>query len=98
MRERTLERKLETSISQIGGMCLKLVSPGNAGVPDRIVLLPGGVAIFVEVKADTGELSRLQRWRIAKMRALGCEVRVLQGMGAVEEFITECREWGWLEV
>ena len=51
MRENTVERVLQKSIKQQGGWCLKFVSPGTAGVPDRICLLPGRVLAFVELKA-----------------------------------------------
>lgn len=51
MRESAVERVLQKSIKQQGGWCLKFVSPGTAGVPDRICLLPGRVLAFVELKA-----------------------------------------------
>ena len=51
MRESTVERVLQKSIKQQGGWCLKFVSPGTDGVPDRICILPGGVVAFVETKA-----------------------------------------------
>ena len=51
MREKVIEHKLLTEVKKIGGLALKFVSPGYDGVPDRIVLLPGGKIGFVEVKA-----------------------------------------------
>jgi hypothetical protein len=42
MREKTLERKLVMATKEMGGICPKFVSPGFDGMPDRIVLLPGG--------------------------------------------------------
>lgn len=51
MRESTVERVLQKSIKAQGGWCLKFTSPGTAGVPDRVCLLPGGVLAFVELKA-----------------------------------------------
>ncbi len=60
-----------------GGLCLKFVSPGTAGVPDRIVLLPEGRLGFVEVKAP-GKVQRpLQAARHAQLRKLGFKVFVL---------------------
>lgn len=50
MLEKELEAKLVKGVEQLGGMCLKWVCPGNSGVPDRIVLLPGGHVDFVELK------------------------------------------------
>ena len=53
MRENAVERTLRNEIKRQGGWCLKFVSPGTAGVPDRICLLPGGVIAFVELKAPS---------------------------------------------
>lgn len=63
--EKDIEKKLRTSIEGRGGRCLKWVCPGWSGVPDRIVLLPGGVIYFVETKRPKGgKLSALQiKWQ-----------------------------------
>lgn len=63
--EKEIEAKLGREVKKCGGRCVKWVSPGNAGVPDRIVLLPGGKILFVELKRPKGgEVSALQRkWR-----------------------------------
>jgi len=58
--EREIESFLRESINKIGGRCLKWVSPGTAGVPDRIVLYNGKV-YFIEVKRPGGTLSKLQQ-------------------------------------
>ena len=50
MEEKRIERRLVRMTSQMGGMALKFVSPGCDGVPDRLVLLPGGEAIEVHVE------------------------------------------------
>ncbi len=77
MREQRIEQKLVKAVKAAGGLCLKFVSPGTAGVPDRIVLLPGGRIGFVEVKAP-GKVPRpLQAARHAQLRKLGFEVYVL---------------------
>ena len=60
MREKDIEKILVDGVKGIGGRAYKWVSPGNNGVPDRIVFLPGGRIIFVELKTDTGTLSSLQ--------------------------------------
>ena len=51
MREKTIEHQLVIAVKAIGGIAPKLVSPGFDGMPDRMVLLPGGRIGFVEVKA-----------------------------------------------
>lgn len=61
--ERDIEARLTRTVRQHGGRCLKWVCPGWAGVPDRIVLLPGGKVVFVELKRPKGgRLSDLQKW------------------------------------
>lgn len=77
MREKSIEQKLTLMVKKRGGICPKFVSPGFDGVPDRIVLLPGGYIAFVEVKAP-GEKSRpLQISRHKLFRRLGFKVYVL---------------------
>ena len=67
--EKEVERKLKVSLERIGCLVLKFVSPGNAGVPDRIVILPGGGVLFVELKRPGGKLRPLQRiWRLRLQR------------------------------
>jgi hypothetical protein len=63
--EKDIERKLREMVERRGGKCLKWVCPGWSGVPDRIVLLPGGRCVFVETKRPKGGvLSKLQeKWK-----------------------------------
>ena len=62
MRESQIEARLSREVKHAGGLCLKWVSPGCTGVMDRIVLLPGGRVIFVELKEPDGRLSERQKW------------------------------------
>lgn len=60
--EKDIEQKLRKMVEKAGGKCLKWVCPGWSGVPDRIVLLPGGKIVFVETKRPKGgQLSELQK-------------------------------------
>lgn len=70
--EKEIECKLRQMVEKHGGQCLKWVCPGWSGVPDRIILLPGGLILFVETKRPKGgKLSRLQEWWADKLRGLG---------------------------
>lgn len=62
--EKEIEEKLTKAVKRHGGRCLKWVCPGWAGVPDRIVLLPGGRAVFVETKRPKGGVlsPRQKKW------------------------------------
>lgn len=70
--EKEIEARLTRMVERHGGLCLKWVCPGWAGVPDRILLLPGGLVMFAETKRPRGgELSRLQEWWAGRLRKLG---------------------------
>ena len=77
MLEKTLEHKFVTEVKRVGGLALKFVSPGFDGVPDRLVLLPGGKLGFVEVKAPGKRPRPLQLARHRLLRRLGFKVYVL---------------------
>ena len=77
MREKITEQKLTKAVKNMGGIALKFVSPGFDGMPDRIVLLPGGHIGFVEVKAPGEKPCPLQLSRHGLLRRLGFKVYVL---------------------
>ena len=62
---------------------VKFVSPGLAGVPDRLILSPGGKAVFVEVKAPGEKLRPLQQKRKEQIEALGFPVYVLDSIDQI---------------
>lgn len=70
--ERDIERRLVQTVKQMGGLCLKWVCPGWAGVPDRIILFPGGVIAFAETKRPQGgRVGKLQRWWRSRLMDMG---------------------------
>lgn len=89
MLESAIERRLVQGVKNAGGLALKFTSPGRAGVPDRLIILPGGRMIFVELKTEKGVLTPLQIETHNQLRAYGCDVRVLYGKQYVEGFIRE---------
>ena len=89
MEEKRIERKLVKMTSQLGGMALKFVSPGCAGVPDRLVLLPTGKAAFVEVKASGKKPRPLQIRRISQIRRLGFPVFVVDRPEQIAEVLND---------
>ncbi len=88
--EHDVEGRLRDKVRQkLGGLALKFISPGFAGVPDRIVLLPGARIIFVETKPPKKKPRKLQQ-RVADMiRALGFDVRYIDTKAKVDAFIQE---------
>lgn len=89
MRERDIEKRLTAGVKKLGGRAYKWTSPGNAGVPDRIVILPGRPPVFVELKADTGKPTALQEIQIRRLKELGQDVRILYGMDGVSQLLEE---------
>lgn len=86
MLERDIERALVRRVKALGGLCEKFTSPGRRSVPDRIVTLPGGRIIFVEVKSCGKKPTPGQFKDHERRRALGCDVRVIDTMEAVHAF------------
>lgn len=93
MVESQLEARLVQGVKTLGGIAYKFVSPGNRGVPDRLVVLPGGRLLFAELKADGGRLSRLQAYQLESLRRLGAEVWTVRGENGVQEFLDACRRY-----
>ena len=91
MKESEIERKLGKGVEQLGGLYYKWTSPNLPGVPDRIVILPGGRVIFVELKTEIGRLANIQKWVIGEMQKRGADVRVIKGLPEAMRFLEECK-------
>ena len=89
MREQEIEQKLREAVKRMGGRAYKFISPGNVGVPDRIVIMPGRQVIFIELKTEVGRLTPVQKAQIGYLAGLGQDDRVPYGMNDVEKFINE---------
>ncbi|WP_102412466.1 VRR-NUC domain-containing protein [Beduinella massiliensis] len=79
MRESQIEARMGQLVKKRGGLYYKFVSPGNPGVPDRIIITPDGRVVWVELKTEVGRLSNLQKWQIEEMRRRGMDVRKVSG-------------------
>lgn len=89
MLEKTIERHLVDGVKKLGGLCMKFVSPGTPGVPDRLIITATGKIIFVELKTETGRLAKIQRYTIEQMMKRGADVRVIKGLDSVRELLAE---------
>lgn len=87
MHERIIESKLTRATKAMGGLAPKFISPGYDGVPDRIVLFPGGRLAFVEVKAPGKILRPLQVRRKRQLELLGFKVYVLDAAEQIDEIL-----------
>lgn len=91
MEESKIEKRLKKEIELIGGKALKFVSPGVSGVPDRIVLLPHGKIVFVELKAPGKKLRAMQEYRAKELRKLGFRVECIDSIDKINWFVSEVR-------
>lgn len=83
--EKDIEQTLVRMVRRHGGLCLKWVCPGWSGVPDRIVLLPEGRIIFVELKRpQSGRASERQKWWARKLKTLGFTHLFIWGLEDME--------------
>lgn len=88
MIETQVERYLALKVQDAGGLCFKFTSPGNAGVPDRIVIHEGRV-MFVELKRPGETPRELQRFIARKIRANGSFVYCISRKEQVDAFVAE---------
>jgi hypothetical protein len=89
MLERVIEVHLVQRVREAGGIAYKFASPARRSVPDRLVIFPCGRLCFVEVKRPGGTLTHAQAREHTRLRALGCDVRVIDSRAAIEAFILE---------
>lgn len=88
-REKDIERYLVQRVKAMGGTAYKFTSPGHAGVPDRLVCIPGGIAWFVELKAPGQKPRPLQLVEIRRLRELGFRVYVIDSIAGINRLLQE---------
>ena len=86
--EKDLERKFVNAIKKIGGLTYKFVSPGNAGVPDRIVIYKGNV-VFVELKRPGEEPRPLQKAVFDQMSDNGAYICIIDSEEDIKVFVEQ---------
>lgn len=89
MREKIIEDKLKNAVKDKGGLCLKFVSPGFDGVPDRIILMPNGIMAFAELKAPGKKLQPIQKRRKMQLQRLGFKVFCIDDIDMIGGIIDE---------
>jgi hypothetical protein len=88
IREESIEGYLRRRVKAVGGFAVKLDPFGNVGIPDRLILLPGGVVVFGECKKPkNSKTARLQFWWRDKLLGLGMNHRFLLTREDVEEML-----------
>lgn len=97
MLEKQIEQYLVKQAKAAGGRAYKFVSPGNNGVPDRIVMLPGGRIAFAELKAPGKKPTPLQVNQQRFIANQGLPVVVIDNKEQVDKLITQMQAEGGVQ-
>lgn len=87
LRESDIEESLVRKVKEKGGLAIKFISPSLSGIPDRLLLLPGGRFAFVELKAPGKKPRALQRRRMKQLSALGFSCYIVDNVDLIEKII-----------
>lgn len=87
--EKVLEAELRERCKALGWMCIKLTSQYQRGLPDRLILMPGGRVCFAEIKTTGKKPTALQRVMHERLRALGYRVEVVDTTESLDNLIVE---------
>ena len=85
MNEKLIEKKLRDKVKSLGGIAYHI------GLPDRLVLMPGGKAAFAEIKTTGKKPTMLQEKAIAELQALGFKALVIDSQERLNKFLEELR-------
>lgn len=89
MQEKLIEKKLREYVKRLGGIALKFHSGSFTGMPDRIILMPGGKISFVEVKTTGKNLSPKQRIAFRMLKRLGFDCRMIDTQEKLNQFLND---------
>lgn len=89
MRERTWDRNLKNRIEKAGGWSIKLSTDFITGLPDRLILLPGGYVAFAEIKTTGQKPRKIQLFIHKKLKKLGFKVYVVDSQEDINLIIDE---------
>ncbi len=85
--EKAIERYLVEQAKINGLLCLKYSNPNMVGYPDRLLVLPGGGVIWVELKSKSRKPTKIQQMRMAELTGMGHLVRVIDNKPDIDELI-----------
>lgn len=92
MNEKLIERKLHDEVKKLGGLAVKVTSPAFTGLPDRMVLMPGGRIWYVELKSTGEKQSARQKFVTYQLRNLGFDVSVIDDEPELDEFLNHIQK------
>lgn len=95
MKESHIEAHLARKVQALGWLTYKFTSPVR-GVPDRLIILPNGRVVFVEVKRDDGVLSPAQEYQLNRLREHRCLVFVIWSKEEADELCVALEQYAKL--
>ena len=87
--KKRLEMYLVKQVEAAGGFCLKCSTDGMYGFPDRIVVLPEGLILWVLIKPTGSKLTVVEKYRRKQMMLLDHKVNVCYGRVGIDIFLRE---------
>lgn len=89
MLEKTLQQKILNFCKQNAIIAVKTDSTSTRGWPDLTIVLPSGNVIFVELKTETGRLSKLQQHVHEKLRGNNANIYTIRDFETFKRIITD---------
>lgn len=89
--EAKIERALVEGVKSLGGVAIKIAPVSFVGLPDRLILLPGGIAAFVELKSPGQTPTPRQNWWLRRLSALGFSVGWFDDLAGVDALLRDLR-------
>ena len=87
--EKVVEEELVRRVEAAGGVAEKVRVIGARGFFDRLVVLPGGNILFVELKRPKGgRVSHHQHARHEKYKKLGARVAIVRSLREIDSLLT----------
>lgn len=90
--EKVIERYLVEQAKQNGLLCLKYSNPNMVGYPDRLLVLPGGGVVWVELKSKGRKPTKIQQMRMSELTGMGHLVKVIDNKADIDELIKTIKE------
>jgi len=90
--EKVIEKRLNAEVKSLDGWSLKLLCQYVTGLPDRLVLLPGGVVFFAEIKSTGKKPTAIQKLVHEKLRRLGFTVHVIDSLKQLNQILNDLLE------
>lgn len=87
--EKSIENILRKAVEDEGGVCLKWTCPGHRGVPDRMILFPGGIIAFVELKRPGAKVKAggLQEWWRQRLVGFGFRCYEISTVKQIQQLV-----------